>query len=67
MVPPTLAALLAAPVTVAEPDVVGPLAVFPLIAASEPSFDDVYGAALANWHLQVPRAPGEVKVRVYNQ
>ena len=59
MVPPTLAALLAALVTVAEPDVVGPLAVFPLIAASEPSFDYVYGAALANWNLRCRRAPGE--------
>jgi hypothetical protein len=44
MVPPTFAALLAAPVTVAEPDVVGPLAVVPLIAASEPSFEYLYGA-----------------------
>jgi hypothetical protein len=66
MVPPTLAALLAAPVTVASPTSSGPLAVFLLIAASEPSFDSVYGAALANWNSRCRGAPGEVKVRVYN-
>src|SRR5437763_14762530 len=27
---------------------------------------DVYGAALAHWHLLATRAPGETKVRVYN-
>lgn len=35
--PTTLAAQLAAPLTVGEPDVVGPLAVFPLITGAEPS------------------------------
>jgi hypothetical protein len=44
----------------------GRWAVCPLTAASEPSFDYVYGAALATLELQMPRAPGEVKVRVYN-
>jgi hypothetical protein len=57
MVPPTFAALPAAPVTVAEPDVVGPLPLFALNAASEPSFDYVYGGALANWNFRYRGRP----------
>src|SRR5690349_20093529 len=28
--------------------------------------DDLYGAALAHWHLALDRVPGRAKVRVYN-
>ncbi len=33
---------------------------------AERSSLDLYGAALAHWRLLVQRAPGEIKVRVYN-
>ena len=60
--PPILAERLAAPVTVAEPDVVGSLAVFPLIAAAAPSMEYVAFAEACGRGVTIKELPGGASV-----
>ena len=62
MTSPILAERLAAPVTVAEPDVVGSLAVFPLIAAAAPSMEYVAFAEACGRGVTIKELPGGASV-----
>jgi hypothetical protein len=60
--PPTLADRLAAPITVAEPDIVGSLAVFPLITASAPTFQYIAFADARARGPAIKELPGGASV-----
>lgn len=61
-IPPTLADRLGAPITVAEPDVIGPLAIFPLITASAPTLEYIAFADACGRGVAIKELPGGASV-----